>query len=44
MKDFTKEAELKKKLHYLSPEERKQLKNINSNNNPIVKNMFIILI
>jgi len=28
MKDFRKEEELKKQMHYASPEERKQLKNI----------------
>lgn len=37
MKDFVKESELKKKLHYLSPEERKQLKNIADDINQFLK-------
>ena len=37
MKDFTKESELKKKLYYLSPEERKQLKNIADDINQFLK-------
>lgn len=37
MKDFRKEEEIKKKMYYASPEERKQLKNIADDINQFLK-------